>query len=98
MDTPAPPTSPLAPLRAEIDRIDDELIALLGKRYAILDDVVRLKAAHGIPHRVEARVTEVLQRNEAAGQKAGLPPGYATALWELIIEAAHQYESKRLPK
>lgn len=89
--------NPLAALRSEINQIDDQLIALLARRYAILDDVIALKQKHGIPHRVEARVQEVLERNEANAQKAGLPPGYAKAIWHLIVEAAHAYERGQLP-
>ncbi len=89
--------NPLAALRNEINQIDDQLIALLARRYAILDDVIALKQKHGIPHRVEARVQEVLERNEATAQKAGLPPGYAKAIWQLIVEAAHAYERRQLP-
>lgn len=87
---------PLADLRRQIDQIDDQLIALLAKRYALLADVVKIKKEHGISHRVEARVQEVLNRNEAAALKAGLPEGYAKALWHIIIEAAHAYEGRNL--
>lgn len=88
---------PLADLRSQIDQIDDQLIHLLAQRYALLENVVKVKTAHGISHRVEARVQEVLERNEAAARKAGLPEGYAKALWHIIIEAAHAYEGQKLP-
>lgn len=89
--------NPLTDLRRQIDQIDDQLIELLAKRYALLADIVKIKQKHGISHRVESRVQQVLERNEAAALKAGLPEGYAKALWHIIIDAAHTYESQKLP-
>jgi chorismate mutase len=90
--------SPLAELRAEIDRLDDELMTLLAKRYALLPKVVAVKQAHNIPFRVEARVQEVLARNEQAGQSKGLPPGYAHDIYNVILHYAHALEEKMLAK
>lgn len=90
--------SPLAELRAEIDRLDDELMTLLAKRYALLPKVVAVKQAHNIPFRVEARVQEVLARNEQAGQSKGLPAGYAHDIYEVILRYSHQYEQAQLER
>lgn len=90
--------SPLAELRAEIDQLDDELMTLLAKRYALLPKVVAVKQAHNIPFRVETRVQEVLARNEQAGQSKGLPNGYATDIYNVILHYAHEYEEKILAK
>ena len=73
-------------LRAEIDRIDRELVALLVARAAFIDRAIELKAQAEMPARIETRVSEVLEnvRSLAAGQ--GLDPALAEALWVRIIE------------
>ncbi len=83
---------PLADVRARIDALDDRIIALLAERYALLRTVVTIKKDHDLPHRIESRVQEVLQRNEAKGVASGLPPGYVHGLYDYIIEQAHRFE------
>jgi chorismate mutase len=87
---------PLLSLRQQINTLDDQLIALLAERYALLADVVKVKAEHNIPHVVPARVEEVLRRNAENGAERGLPPEHVRALWTVIIDAAHQYEETAL--
>ena len=85
------PAHPLAELRQQIDTLDDQIIALLA-------DVVKVKAAHNIPHQVPARVQEVRARNERNAVAQGLPAGLVQGLYERIIDAAHVYEAQHLPK
>jgi len=92
------PAHPLAELRQQIDTLDDQIIALLARRYALLAEVVKVKAAHNIPHQVPARVQEVLARNERNAVAKGLPAGLVQSLYERIIDAAHVYEAQHLPK
>jgi len=89
---------PLAALRQQINDLDDQLIVLLARRYALLPEVVKIKAAHGISHRVPARVLAVLERNIAHGAQLGLPEQMVREIWEAIIEAAHRYEHQFLEK
>ena len=89
---PAAGSSPLSDIRAQINALDDQLIALLARRYALLPEVVRLKQQHNIPHRVPARVEEVIARNVANGTSQGLPERMVREVWDAIIEAAHRYE------
>jgi chorismate mutase len=88
--------NPMAPLRAQINALDDQIIRLIAERYALLADVVKVKAAHNIPHHVPARVAEVLARNEATAVAAGLPQGLVRNIYSLIIDAAHEYERANL--
>ena len=53
-----PTLDPLAALRSRIDALDDQIIKLLAERYALLPEVVKVKAANGISHRVQARVEQ----------------------------------------
>jgi len=89
-------SDPLSLLRGQIDDLDDQIISLLARRFALLADVVKVKREFGIPHRVESRVQAVLDRNEARGQASGLPSGYVRHIFEYIIEQSHKYELPQL--
>lgn len=73
-------------LRAEIDRLDRALIALLVERAGYIDRAVELKPAEGLPARIEPRVAEVLANVRKQAQAGGLDPDLAEALWTQIIE------------
>lgn len=63
----------LQELRNEINRIDDEMLALLGRRLAVCRSIAEYKRANGLPVRDAARETEKLheamERGGAAGQR-----------------------------
>ncbi len=73
-------------LRAEIDRIDRALIALLGERVACIDRAVELKRAEGLPARIDARVAEVLENVRCEAGRKGLDAALAERLWSEMIE------------
>ena len=63
----------LQELRNEINRIDDEMLALLGQRLAVCRSIAEYKRANGLPVRDAARETEKLhmamEQGGAAGQR-----------------------------
>ena len=63
----------LQELRNEINRIDDEMLALLGRRLAVCRSIAEYKRANGLPVRDAARETVKLhmamERGGAAGQR-----------------------------
>jgi isochorismate pyruvate lyase len=73
-------------LRAEIDRLDRALVALLVERASYIDRAAQLKPAEGLPARIAPRVAEVLGNVERLAQQGGLDPALARALWTQIIE------------
>ncbi len=83
-------------LRAEIDRIDGELIALLVRRVACIDRAAEIKGAAGLPARIETRVAEVIGNVRAAAGAGGLDPDLAGALWERIVEWSIAREARVL--
>jgi isochorismate pyruvate lyase len=83
-------------LRAEIDRIDRELVALLARRVACIDRAVELKGAQGLPARIDARVEEVAGRARAAAEARGLDADFIEALWRRIIEWSIAREERAL--
>jgi isochorismate pyruvate lyase len=83
-------------LRAEIDRIDRELVALLVRRAACIDRAVALKRAAGLPARIPERVDEVLGNARAAAAAGGLDRGLVAALWREIVEWSIAREERGL--
>jgi isochorismate pyruvate lyase len=83
-------------LRAVIDRIDADLVALLVRRQACIDRAVTLKQGEGMPARVPARVEDVLRKVRAEAQAQGLDPALADTLWRAMIEWAIAREAQVL--
>ncbi|MDD7969871.1 chorismate mutase [Roseinatronobacter alkalisoli] len=73
-------------LRAEIDRIDCALIALLAERSGYIDRAAQLKPAEGLPARIDDRVAQVLENIRQNATRAGLDPRLAHCLWQQIID------------
>ncbi|SPH24858.1 T-protein [Defluviimonas aquaemixtae] len=73
-------------VRAEIDRIDRALVALLAERSGYIDRAAELKPALGLPARIDARVEEVFTKIRAAARLEGLDPALAEMLWRRIID------------
>jgi isochorismate pyruvate lyase len=78
-------------VRAGVDALDLELVALLARRFAFMDAAARIKPDRTAV-RDEARKAQVIANAEAAATAAGLPPGLASDLWERLVEASIAYE------
>lgn len=73
----------LSEIRADIDRIDNEIIKLFKERMDCAKDVGVYKEAKGIPVLNEARETEILNAVEEKGGEYG---AYARLLYSNIME------------
>lgn len=76
----------LEALRSEIDQLDEELVELLARRFAVSRRVGALKRTSALAPRDSGR--EALQRRrirELAGQR-GVSPELAESLLRLIVE------------
>lgn len=81
----------MAEVRAGVDALDADLIALLARRFAFMDAAARIKPTR-VAVRDEARKAEVIANASSAAEAAGLPPGLAEALWERLVEASIAHE------
>jgi isochorismate pyruvate lyase len=81
----------MAEVRAGVDALDRELVALLARRFAHMDAAARIKADRSAV-RDEARKREVITNAEAAAVAAGIPAGVAATLWESLVEASIAHE------
>ena len=61
----------MAELRAEIDRLDREIVASLARRAALIDRAAQLKPAEGLPARIAPRVEAVVANVRAAAGRSG---------------------------
>lgn len=81
-------------VRAAIDALDDELVALLAKRQRQIERAAAVKPRLGIPARVPERIDEVLARVARAARREGLSSELSQALWSAIIEWAITHEER----
>jgi chorismate mutase-like protein len=82
----------LAPYRAKIDALDNQIVALLGERFGVISDVAKLKAEHGIAPILPYRVEEVVRNARARAEKAGVDPDLVEKIYRIIIDTACQQE------
>jgi isochorismate pyruvate lyase len=86
----------MAPVRAEIDRLDRELVALLVARAACIDRAIAVKTAEKLPARITPRVEEVVANVRDAAAHGGLDLALVEALWRQIIEWSIAREEQAL--
>jgi isochorismate pyruvate lyase len=81
----------MAEVRAGVDQVDRELVALLARRFAYMDAAARIKTARN-EIRDELRKAAVIANARAAAEAAGLPGAAIAALWDGLVEASIAYE------
>lgn len=84
----------MAQVRAEIDALDREIVALLADRLHYIDEAARLKQRRD-QVRDDARIADVLMKVEAEAQRLGADPKAIAAAYRALIEAsiAHEFEA-----
>ncbi len=85
----------MSEVRAEIDRIDVELVELISQRFAYVDRAWQLKADPGDAY-VPWRIQQVIDKVKAHAKDRGLPPELTEALWRQMIGWFVQYEEEKL--
>lgn len=81
-------------VRAGVDQIDRELVALLARRFGYMDAAARIKTDRNSV-RDEARKAEVLDNVARAAEAAGLEPAQLRAVWNELVEQSIAYEAIR---
>ena len=82
-------------VRAEIDRIDQSLVDLIGERFAYVDRAWQLKQSPA-EARVPWRIQQVIDKVRARAAAKDVPPELAEALWRQMIGWFVQYEEEKL--
>jgi len=88
--------SSMADIRAQIDRLDEDLVRLFGERAAYIDRAAEIKAAVDLPARIESRVEEVVANVRRHAATYGLPPDLVEKLWRRLIDWSIAREESRL--
>ncbi len=83
-------------VRREIDRIDEQMVELLARRFAYVDRAWQIKQGTREHANVPWRVQQVIDKVRAHARNKGLPPALAEALWRQMIGWFIQYEAERL--
>jgi isochorismate pyruvate lyase len=95
MKRPADCTS-MADVRAEIDRLDEDLVRLFADRAGYIDRAAEIKAGVDLPARIEDRVEQVVQNVRRHADTYGLPPDLVEKLWRRLIDWSIAREESRL--
>ena len=77
--------------RIEIDRVDEELVALLNRRAQCAIEIGRIKRRHGLPIYTPEREQEVL-RHVAGTSEGPLEAAAVCRLFERIIDESRSLE------
>ncbi|ALJ13316.1 chorismate mutase [Sphingopyxis macrogoltabida] len=81
-------------VRAGVDQVDRELVALLVRRFGYMDAAARIKPDREAV-RDEVRKAEVLDNVARAAAAAGLEPDRLRAVWNELVEQSIAYEFDR---
>ena len=83
----------MAEVRAEIDALDREIVALIADRLHYIAEAARLKQSRE-QVRDEARIADVLKKVEAETRRLGADPTVILASYRALIEAsiAHEFD------
>ena len=92
--TPPDACQTMPQIRAGVDALDRELVALLARRYAYMRAAARIKPDRALV-RDEARKAAVIAAARAEAARLGAPPDRIGALWEALVESSIAYELER---
>ncbi len=76
----------MADIRAEIDRVDRDLVKLFAERTAYIDRAAQIKGPLKMPARITPRVEEVVANVRREAAVHGLPPDLIEKLWRRLID------------
>jgi isochorismate pyruvate lyase len=81
----------MADVRAGVDAVDQELVALLAKRFGYMRAAARIKTDRDTV-RDEHRKAQVIANVKTAARDLGVPEPLVAAMWEMLIESSISYE------
>lgn len=84
--------------RNEIDRIDAQLVRLLGERQNVVERVIDIKKRNNLPAYIPDRVDVVIENAARQASEVGLSPDLARRLWRTMVEWFVDYENEKLGK
>lgn len=86
--------SEMAQVRAGVDHVDRELMALLARRFGYMDAAARIKPDRAAV-RDEPRKAQVIFAAMTDARERGLPETVIGQMWEVLVEGSIAYEFAR---
>jgi isochorismate pyruvate lyase len=84
----------MAEVRHGVDRLDEEIVRLIGERFRYMDAAARIKPERGAV-RDEGRKSQVLANVARLAGEHEVPVEVAAELYERLVEASIAYELGR---
>ena len=84
----------MAEVRQGVDRLDEQIVALLGERFRYIEAAARIKPEREAV-RDEARKAEVLGNVRRLAEAEGSPIQIVEDVYERLVEASIAYELER---
>ncbi|MBI5452320.1 chorismate mutase [Candidatus Gottesmanbacteria bacterium] len=84
-------------LRKEIDKIDENLVLLLGRRLDVVKKIAKVKKRDNLPAEDKIREKEVLTKVKQLGDMVGLNSQWLIKIFQLIIKESKRFTSHGLP-
>ena len=81
----------MAEVRAGVDTVDAQIVALLGQRFTYMRAAARIKTDRAAV-RDEDRKASVIAAAKDAASAAGVPEPLVAAMWEMLVESSIAYE------
>ena len=85
----------IAPLRTEIDRLNEELLEKLRERVEVALSIAEVKKRHGVPIVDRAREEVVLDRVDGLAADRGLDPVAVRRVFRAVIDLCVEAEEKK---
>ena len=86
-----PDCTTMAEVRAGVDQLDRDLVAMLARRFAYMDAAARIKPTRDRV-RDEDRKAQVIEQARAEAQRLGVPETVVVEMWETLVEGSIAYE------
>jgi chorismate mutase len=84
----------IAPLRTEIDRLNEEILDKLRERVEVALKIAEVKKRHGVPIVDPAREEKVLDRVGSLAANRGLDPVAVRRVFRAVIDLCVEAEEK----
>lgn len=86
--------SPLAPLRDQIDQVDQQLIELFAKRLQLVAEVGKVKSEYGIPVYAPDRETAMINARREEAEKQGVSADLIEDVLRRVMRESYANENK----
>ena len=84
-------------VRFGVDRLDEQIVALLAERFGYMDAAARIKPSREAV-RDEARKAQVIGNVVRLAEAAGIPVAAVGEVYERLVEASIAYELERFDR